>query len=126
MRLLFFIALFLTSLAIFSCSREGWILDYGKSKAVIEEPNLVTQAKRVLGKKITLIGQVKAVDLSQENHAIVTLTSGTECHFGRFMQMAEICQIGSKVYIAGIVKKSTNGSLILSPALLLSEKPKGY
>lgn len=107
----------LLALGFISCSRDGWRLDYGDPVARLAEEELTAEGEKYIGEKIVVRGVVAKVDASDKEAAWVELEGGTRCHLGHLFKMAESCEIGSEVYLAGILKEE-KGRFVLRPAVM--------
>jgi len=79
-------------------------MDYGKVKAQFEEVDVAEKEKPFIGKKVTVRGIVKRVDLREKGNAKVLLTNGTECHFGNMELIAREMEVGKVVYVDGFLR----------------------
>jgi len=92
---------------------EGWTLDYGEPAAQFEARDAAALAAEYVGEKVTVRGEVAAVDTSDPDTCVVTLAHGVTARFGRTTQWAA----GDTAYIDGIVRSATDGALVLDPAM---------
>lgn len=92
-------------------------MDYGKVKARFEEVDVAEKEKPFIGKKVTVRGIVKRVDLREKGNAKVLLTNGTECHFGNMELIAREMEVGKVVYVDGFFKKCDSKRVLMKPAM---------
>ncbi|MDF1714112.1 MAG: hypothetical protein P1U90_17880 [Akkermansiaceae bacterium] len=96
---------------------KGWQMDYGKVKAQFEEVDVAEKGRSFIGKKVTVRGIVKRVDLTEKGNAKVFLTNGTECHFGKMEVMARGMEVGKVVYVDGFLEKCDSKRVLIKPAM---------
>jgi len=98
-----------------ACS--GWTMDYGTPAAQFEARDAAALAAAHLGEKVSVRGQVLAVDTSDPDACVVTLEHGVTARFGRSSAMAAEYAAGETAYIDGIVRSAADGALVLDPAM---------
>lgn len=98
-----------------ACS--GWTMDYGTPAAQFEARDAAALAAGHLGEKVSVRGEVLAVDTSDPNACVVTLEHGVTALFGRQRAMAADYAAGDTAYIDGIVRSAAGGALVLEPAM---------
>ena len=96
---------------------EGGTLDYGEPAAQFEARDAAALAAEYVGEKVTVRGEVAAVDTSDPDTCVVTLAHGVTARFGRTSPMATQWAAGDTAYIDGIVRSATDGALVLDPAM---------
>ncbi|MEE2939608.1 MAG: hypothetical protein VX460_04420 [Planctomycetota bacterium] len=107
-------ALALLALIIAGC--RGWTMDYGEPAAHVEAKDAAAIARRHLGEKIVVRGQVVSVDVSDAENCAVRLEEQVIARFGAFERMAKEFEVGEVATIAGIVESVDAGVVILDPA----------
>ena len=105
----------LTLAPVGACS--GWTMDYGTPTAQFEARDAAALAAAHLGEKVSVRGEVLAVDTSDPDACVVTLEHGVIAKFGRSSAMAAEYAAGEIAYIDGIVRSAADGALVLDPAM---------
>ncbi|TWT60787.1 hypothetical protein [Rubinisphaera italica] len=109
-------ALFLAGLGI-GCVK-GWKMDYELPAAQFHQAVLASQGEAFIGKKITVQGTVKKVEVTDPDSAWIHLSGGIRCNLGKFKDMAESCKIGDTVYVDGFLEHCEEGDMLIDPATL--------
>ena len=122
MRIIHLIQILPIALLLNQGCAESWQMDYGKPAAQFLEKDLSTKGTSFVGKKITVKGTVARVDLSDPKSARVHLTSGIDCNFGEFREMAKSFKPGDSIHVDGFLKKCEASGVIIDPAM--SRDPK--
>ena len=97
-----------------ACS--GWTMDYGTPAAQFDARDAAALAAAHLGEKVSVRGEVLAVDTPDPSACVVTLEHGVTARFGRQRGMAAEFAAGETAYIDGIVRSAAGGALVLDPA----------
>jgi hypothetical protein len=95
---------------------QGWTLDYGSPVAQFEVCNAAALAPGYLGRKVSVRGEVTAVDTSDPAQCTVRLGHGLVANFGTFKAAAEACAVGEVVHLDGIVRAVDPSGVTLDPA----------
>ena len=93
------------------------MVDYGQPAAQFEEADVLAEGKAFIGKKITVKGVLKKVDLSDPESIWLVLSNGTRCHFEDREAMAKSYRVGEEIYVDGILKSCEKGSVLIDPAI---------
>ena len=95
---------------------RGWAMDYGNPAAQFEARDATTLAPVYLGRKVSVRGEVTAVDTSDPARCTVRLQHGVVANFGKFKAAAEACPMGEVVHLDGIVRAANPSGVTLAPA----------
>ncbi|MCH2063045.1 MAG: hypothetical protein MK194_04915 [Roseibacillus sp.] len=95
---------------------RGWTMDYGNPAAQFEALDAATFGAGYLGRKVSVRGEVSAVDTSDPARCTVRLQHGVVANFGKFKAAAEACPVGEIVHLDGIVRAVDASSITLDPA----------
>jgi hypothetical protein len=95
---------------------RGWTMDYGNPAAQFEARDAATFGAGYLGRKVSVRGEVSAVDTSDPACCTVRLQHGVVANFGKFKAAAEACPVGEIVHLDGIVRAVDASSITLDPA----------
>ena len=91
-------------------------MDYGRPAAQFEARDAIALAPDYLRQKVSVRGQVSAVDTSDPERCVVKLDHEVIAHFGTFKAAAEACKVGAVVHLDGIVKAADPSVVTLAPA----------
>ena len=111
----------LTLLLPLAAACDGWTLDYGEPAAQFEARDAAALAGNYLGQKVTVRGEVLAVDTSDPRDCVLQLRHGVTAKLGAFRAMAEAYTVGEVIYVDGIVDAVVagyaGGAVVLDPAM---------
>jgi hypothetical protein len=109
---------FLVAALLLTGCGTGWRMDYGEPAAQFLSANVTMQGAKYLGEKVTVQGIVTEVLPDQADGSWVYLDNGIRCNLGDFRAMAEGVKVGETILIDGILRKCSDGDVLLDPALL--------
>jgi hypothetical protein len=111
----------LTLLLPLAAACDGWTLDYGEPAAQFEARDAAALAGNYLGQKVTVRGEVLAVDTSDPRDCVLHIRHGVTAKLGALRAMAAAYTAGEVIYVDGIVDTVVTGEtascVVLDPAI---------